>query len=158
MTPCWMISLVTPGIIALLEKQPLPGRPWECLLLIPQLVWLQAAGANPPRLHFSPMAIISLCPLVDSWSLLLHRDTDYLLLRPPEPLSHQVHLSLSRCGLRLLPQDAAPQICRRQSDLSFSAACVFQFSSYLCSRCWLPGSYPSSDFPSPSEPALILLC
>lgn len=35
-----------------------------------------------------PSAIISRCPLVDSCSLPLERDTDYLPLGPPEPLSH----------------------------------------------------------------------
>lgn len=139
MTPCWMISLVTPGSIALLEKQPLPRRPWECLLLIPQPGQLQASGANRPRLHFPPTAIISLCPLVDSCSLSLQRNTDYLSLRPPEPLSHQLHLFLPQCGCCLLPQDAVPQICRRHNDLSFSVACA--------------SSFPATCAPSPGSKA-----
>lgn len=134
MTPCWMISLVTPGSVALLEKQPLPCSPWECLLP----VWLQAAGANRLRLLFPPMAIISLCPLVDSCSLLLQRDTDYLSLCPLEPLSHRPHLSLSQCGR----SHSAPA-GRRATDMQeaqwpqlFHCLC-FQFSCYCAPS---PGS------------------
>lgn len=112
MTPCWMISLVSPPP---LEKHPCPHRPRECLLLILQPMWLQAAQAPLS----GPLAIISLCPLVDSCSSLLQRDAEYLSLRPPEPLSRQLHLFLSRRR-----QDAALEICMRQSDLSLCAACV----------------------------------
>lgn len=93
----WMISLETGSSNAPRKTIPprccqhvcsLRTRPWEWLLLIPQSVWLEAGWSNWSGPLFSPLAIISRCPLVDSCSLPLERGTDYLPLGPPEPLSH----------------------------------------------------------------------
>lgn len=100
---------------------------------------------------FSPLAIISRCPLVDSCSLPLERHTDYLLLGPPEPLSHWLQHSP--------PLSWSPSLsgnCRyvmqskRRDDLSFSTACVSHLCCYVLALL-APRHRSSSDFLSPSE-------
>lgn len=135
MTPFWMSSLVTPGSVpppSPLEKQP--------ALTGPGSVSCSHGGYRPLGLHF-------LAPWLSYHSVLLltpapcsFRGTQITRRSVPLSLFHTSSTSLPpHAGSRLLPQDAALEICRRQTDLSVSAACF--------------PSPPAACAPSPGSPA-----
>lgn len=155
MTPCWMISLLTPASVALLEKQPLPCRPWGFSPAdTTASVATGRAGQSadsPHGYHITVSSCWLLLPAPSEGHRLLVAPSPWASFTPTPPFSFLMRPPSAPVGRR-----ATDTVCRRHGDLSFSAACVFQFSCYSLS--WLPGSLSSSDFSSLSETALILLC
>ena len=145
--------------VTLLEKQPIPLGPGSVSCWYHSQCGYRPPGpigrGSPPRPpHGYHMAVSScwlLLPAPSEGPRLLVTAPPWASFTPTPPFSVPMRPASAPAGRRATDMQVAewPQLFHCLS---------FQFSCSLCCLSWLPGSRSSSDFSSPCETAMILLC